>query len=142
MKKHNRRLVASIVLFIISLIFRGLSIYQYRQYEKYALTVMATITNIEKKEVIMETETMTDGYEYTYYGEYVVDDKLYTDKYLGYRKTYDDESLYSVGDLYFVEVNSLKPSERMLDGGYFSMISFGFLLGGVLTYVVYKKRQY
>ena len=130
MKKNKIWLIIGIIIFI-------LGSYQNTQYEEHSLIVDATITRVK---TVDDTDDGPISYEHTYYGDYTVDGKEYTNKKLA--KKYNSSHIPDLheGDTIEIRVNPDKPSKMVPEGGWFIMVGFGITIYNIIMIVRAKKR--
>lgn len=109
--------------------------FQYEDAIENGYRVEATVTRIEDR-----NDTGMDGAPdttvYTYYGEYEVDGKKYTDVELG--KSYDRKT-YAVGSTMEVVVNPNDPGRTMSEGGVICTVGFVILIVAIV--MKFKERK-
>lgn len=99
--------------------------------------VEATVTRI-KEGTDIGTDGMPDSTVYTYYGEYEVDGKKYTDVKLG--KSYDEKK-YAVGSTMGVVVNPNNPGGTMSEGGVICTVGFVIMIIAVVQKFSERKKK-
>ena len=126
MKKNTIWLIVGIVLFIMGS-------YQNTQYEEHSLTVSATITSVK---TVDDTDDGPISYKHTYYGDYTVDGKQYTNKKL--ESKYNSSHIPDLhkGDTIEIRVYPDNPSKKVPEGGWF--ITVGFIM---VVYNIIKIRK-
>lgn len=116
-----------VFILIAGIIFTCVGFYMFMQYEENAFTVDAVVTDIDIKED-SDSDSST-AYIHTYYGEYTVDGKKYTDVKLERRYSNSQFPEQYVGDTIEFTVNGENPDRKAKDGGFFSTV-------GLVTVVV------
>lgn len=115
----------NLIFLIVGIIMFSLGAYQNTQYEENSLIVMATITHVETTD---ETDDGPISYKHTYYGEYTVDGKLYTDKKLGSSYTSSSFPPNVRGDLIEIRINPENPDKKVAEGGLFATAGFVLII--------------
>ena len=111
MKKNIVWLVVGIILF-------SLGGYQNIQYEEKSLLVNATITDIK---TVDDTDDGPISYKHTYYGEYTIDGKCYSNKKLTTKYTSSHLPDDKIGSTIGIHVNPENPNKQVAEGGLFIM---------------------
>ena len=128
----------NIVWLLIGLILLALGGYQNTQYEENSLLVSATITDIKTVE---DTDDGPISYKHTYYGEYTVDGKHYSNKKLETKYTSSHLPDLSRGNTIEIHVNPDNPDKQVAEGGLFIMGGFALIIYNSIAIALRKKNK-
>ena len=131
MKKNTIWLIIGIIIFIMGA-------YQNTQYEEHSLNVEATITRVK---TVDDTDDGPISYKHTYYGDYTVDGKEYTNKKLDTKYNSSHIPDLHEGDTIEIKVYPDNPSKKVAEGGIFIMLGFGIMIYNIIVIVQAKKRR-
>ncbi len=128
----------NIVWLFVGLILFALGGYQNTQYEDNSLLVSATITDIKTKD---DTDDGPISYKHTYYGEYTVDGKHYSNKKLTTKYTSTSLPDLSRGDTIEIRVNPNNPDKQVAEGGLFIVGGFVLIIYNSIVLIKSKKKN-
>ena len=132
MKSSTIWLLVGIALFLVGCI--GPMMYENAKENGYQ--VEATVTRVEERD-----RTNDDGPDttvYTYYGEYELDGKTYTNVKLG--KSYDTKQ-YVEGSTMQVVVNPNNPGSTMFEGGVICTVGFVIMVVAIVMKFSERKKK-
>ncbi len=127
-------LIISIVLFVIGVLFAIIGIYTDKNYKENSMACDAVITNVK-------TESSSDewtSYSHRYYGEYTIDDKIYSDIEILKTETHSSKPDYQIGQIIRIKVDGDNPSKLAEKGTIPYIIGFSLLGCGVFLMIIRK----
>jgi len=125
------------ILLIIGVILLAIGGFQNTRYEDQSITVTAVITRVDTDD---RTDDGPISYKHTYYGEYTVDGKTYTDVELAAKYTSDSTPDPSVGGTMDIQVSPEDPGETLSDGGIFIVAGMVLVVWGIVSIVKARKK--
>ena len=109
---------------------------RYEQAKENGYEVDAVVTRVEEG-TDPGMDGVPDSIVYTYYGDYEVDGKQYTNKKL--QKGYDHQT-YCVGDTIRIVVDPNNPGVTMFEGGVICTIGFVIAVGAIIFKISDRKK--